>query len=493
MTMPIFSALRRKHAPKEDGLTRREMLTATLAAGTSLLLSNRLGHAEEAPGKDKKRVIVVGAGFSGLAAAHELKAAGYAVTVIEARKRLGGRVLSFGDLVKGKTVEGGAELIGSNHPAWVAYAKKFGLEFSDVSEDADAYAPIVLGGTRLNAKDSAALWEEMEAHHGTFNKDAEAIDANEPWKSPKAEALDNTNTAAILAKLECSENCRTALGIDFMSNNGVVTAWQSYLGNLAQIKGGGVDAYWKDSEVYRCKGGNQQLAAKLAEAIGERAILTGVPVSAIRYHEKGAKVTLADGRVLDADDVVLSVPPTVWKRIAMDPVFPANLAPQMGSNIKYLASVTKRFWKADHLSQYSLTDGPVNMTWDGTDGQPGDEGACLVAFSGGTSADTCRGWAENERDAKYAEQLSVMYPKFKDKFKEARFMNWPSDPWTGAGYSFPAPGQVTAMGPILRQGFEHLHFAGEHTCYAFVGYMEGGLQSGITAAKKIATRDGIKM
>lgn len=494
MTMPIFSVLNRKYGSKQDGMTRREMLASTLAAGAGLLLSSKLGNAEEAPaGKDAKRVIVIGAGFAGLAAAHELKAAGYVVTVVEARKRVGGRVLTFGDFVKGKTVEGGAELIGSNHPAWVAYAKKFGLEFSDVGEDAEADAPIVLGGTRLNAKDSAALWEEMDAQHGRFNKDSEAIDANEPWKSPNAADLDKTNTAAILSKLECSENCRKALTIDFSSNNGVVTAWQSYLGNLAQIKGGGGEKYWSDSEVYRCKGGNQQLATKLAESIGEKQLLLGAPVTVISYSDKGAKVTLADGRVLEADDVVLSVPPAVWKRIALDPVLPGMLAPQMGSNIKYLASVKNRFWQADKLSQYSLTDGPVGMTWDGTDAQAGDEGACMVAFSGGTASDTCRGWTDAERDARYAEQLAIMYPKFKENFVAARFMNWPSDPWSGAAYSFPAPGQVTAMGPMLRQGFGRLHFAGEHTCYAFVGYMEGGLQSGITAAKKIATRDGVKL
>ena len=44
------------------------------------------------------------------------------------------------------------------------------------------------------------------------------------------------------------------------ANNGVSTAWQSYLGNLAMVSGGGGDRFWTDSETYRCKGGNQQLA-----------------------------------------------------------------------------------------------------------------------------------------------------------------------------------------------------------------------------------------
>jgi monoamine oxidase len=70
-------------------------------------------------------------------------------------------------------------------------------------------------------------------------------------------------------------------------------------------------------------------------------------------------------------------------------------------------------------------------------------------------------------------------------------MDWPSDPWTQTGYSFPAPGQVTTVGPILRQGLGRLHFAGEHTCFAFVGYMEGALNSGVALARRIAKRDGV--
>jgi monoamine oxidase len=73
----------------------------------------------------------------------------------------------------------------------------------------------------------------------------------------------------------------------------------------------------------------------------------------------------------------------------------------------------------------------------------------------------------------------------------ARFMDWPSDPWSKASYSFPAPGQVMAQGPTLRQGIGRLHFAGEYCSYAFMGYMEGALNSGAAAARRIAQRDGV--
>ena len=48
------------------------------------------------------------------------------------------------------------------------------------------------------------------------------------------------------------------------ADNGVRTAWQSYLGNMAMIKGGGVEKFWTETEVFRCRGGHQQLATALA-------------------------------------------------------------------------------------------------------------------------------------------------------------------------------------------------------------------------------------
>ena len=86
----IFAQLTRKFRPGVAA-GRREFFKATAAVGASLLLSNR-GFAGP---KINKRVVIVGAGFAGLACAHELKAAGYKVTVIEARNRVGGRVLSY--------------------------------------------------------------------------------------------------------------------------------------------------------------------------------------------------------------------------------------------------------------------------------------------------------------------------------------------------------------------------------------------------------------
>ena len=75
---------------------------------------------------------------------------------------------------------------------------------------------------------------------------------------------------------------------------------------------------------------------------------------------------------------------------------------------------------------------------------------------------------------------------------DVRFMDWPAEQWTGGGYSFPAPGQVTTVGPLLAKPHaNNLHIAGEHCCYKFVGYMEGALTSGTDIARRLAKRDGL--
>jgi len=481
----LLARLRVRHAPPREGPTRREMLAQSLLAGAALLAGCRTPARRRAC-----RVIVVGAGFAGLAAAHELAAAGYDATVLEARKRLGGRVRTWRDLVPGKSVEGGGELIGSNHPLWVAYKDRFGLTFLPVTEE-EGEAPIVLDGKRLSPEESTRLWEEMDAAVRAMNGDAEGVDATAPWRSPGAAALDARSVASWLAGQPLGATSRAAVAALLAADNGVPVARQSYLGQLAQVKGGGVDRYWDESEVFRCAEGNQELAVRLAASVGEERILLGTPVGAIRYGRSPVEVTLADGTTREADDLILAVPPSVWGRIAFDPPLPRALAPQMGSNVKYLMAVRRHFWRTEGRTPDSFSDGPVALTWEGTDGQPGAEGACLNAFSGGDAAELCRAWPADRRRILYLAELARRYDGLGESLAAARFMDWPSDPWTKAGYSFPAPNQLVTQGPLLERGLEgRLQFAGEHCCPAFVGYMEGALQSGVAAARRLARRDG---
>lgn len=492
MFFSIYRALQHQHAQWPDAPTRREVLKAALASAGGLWIfdSCRVASANA----DLPRVVVVGAGFAGLACADELAAEGYRVTVLEARNRVGGRVLTLRDLVKGKTIEAGGELVGPNQPTWMAYAKRFSLKFVDLPWNP---CDVISLGDGLLAPDTARkIWNEMRSALERINADAKSIDSFRPWTSPNAEELDARSLDDWIRELDIDPRCRELLEIQFTGINGLIPAWQSWLGILAIVRGGGLQKFWDETDTLHCVGGTQQLAEKLAESLighrGRSALRLDTPVHAIRLRDKIATVELADGSTIEADDVVLTVPPSTWNKIAFDPPMPPQLTVPMAASTKYLAVFDKLLWRDLQRQPNAMCRGPIQLTWETTAGQ-GDAGQhALVAFAGGRSADECRGWPEAERDSRCRAALDRLYPGADKSITTGRFVDWVSDAWARGTYSFPAPGQVTTVGPILERGHhQHLHFAGEYTCYAFTGWMEGALNSGVRTARHLAVRDGL--
>ena len=85
---------------------------------------------EESGGTDDdiKKVIIIGAGISGLVAGYDLTVAGYDVTILESRDRIGGRVLTIRSPFSNEHyVEGGAARIKPSHDLTIAYANHFNL------------------------------------------------------------------------------------------------------------------------------------------------------------------------------------------------------------------------------------------------------------------------------------------------------------------------------------------------------------------------------
>ena len=489
MGRSLISKLARALGARPSAFSRREFLLSSLAAGSALILADRQRGATARNGAP--RVVIIGAGFGGLSCAYQLQRAGALVTVLEARQRLGGRVHSLDSLLPGKRVEAGAELIGLNHPTWLAYAKQFGLSLNELPEGEEAESPILLNGRRHIGKEVAQLWTSLDQVLQSMNGDARTINRQQPWLSANAKQLDGQSLAQASRRWPGSPLAKQAAMAMIANDMNCLPDRFSYLAMLASIAAGGVEAFWSESENFRCATGNQSLAHALASAIGAGHIQLRSPVAAIDLTGNNAKLTLQSGALLEADAVVLTAPPSTWDELRVSPAIPADYRMATGSAIKVLNRVDQPFWQAAALEPDSLSDGAVGMTWRG--GEPAaasaKEPACLTVFAGGQAA---RDWLERnpaQRHELNKQQLDRLYPGFRGHQQSQIFCLWPNERWTRCGYSAPGVGQVGKVLPRLEGGWQDkLFFAGEYSSPGFYGYMEGGLHSGAVLAGRLARR-----
>ncbi|HLZ12680.1 MAG TPA: FAD-dependent oxidoreductase [Candidatus Acidoferrum sp.] len=525
----LFTSLQAKHRPSKPSRRKRDVTAGmkispghdnALEAGLDRIARSR---PEKSKSQKKKAgtVAVVGAGLAGLCAAYQLMEANFEVEVFEARDRVGGRTHTLKGIVNKKCMDAGAELIGDNHPLWLHFADKFGVKLTDAKDYGNS--PIRLGNRTLTWDESKKLNRRMEKLITKLTQAAEAIvDPFEPWLNPDARKLDCVSLAHWIRNAKAHPQAKKALQKMLEADGGVVAEKQSLLAVLAMIRGGGLDRFWNDSELHRCEGGSQTLAKAFAAKLKSKGakLLLGTQVCGLSVTESGATVFYrqlarptvgqdakpitkcpADAKRHTFDFVVLAIPPTVWKTIPK--IEPSQLnrllggatTPQMGANVKYLMPFDTRFWENAALGPNLTEDGLVDMTWETTEADPeNDPQYGMVAFSGAKEAEALSSMTSAARKKHYIECLGPVYRGIEKMLGNAVFVNWPKTPWTLASYCFPAPGEVTKWGPVYKAGFlNRLHFAGEHTCYAYMGYMEGALSSGYRVAARIAVRNKIGM
>jgi len=508
MSRSLFARLHRRYGTRLSGLDRRRELSQRLEiyrAASALDFTESIHKG----GRRGPNVAVIGAGFAGLMAAWTL--AGRAtVTVFEARARVGGRVHSLVDDITKRITEAGGELIGYAHPTWLTLARRFELGLVVWTSDSDFDAlklesPTYIKGHRLSDAETEHVYDEMNAAFLAMAKDAEAIhDPERPWLADHADALDNRPLSDWIDKQPCSTFTKDALELQFANTNAAPSTRQSYLANLALVAGarrpgGAPDDFFTMSENARCARGNQALAEALGADIKRRggALHLSNPIRKIEILPEKVHVTPAAGAApIEYDFAILAIPPSLWPAANPDlhitPAIPAEYYMTMGTAVKYLSRAATRFWIAQSLAP-SATSDRCGMLWEGTDNQmqAPHQDIELSLFAGGDAAGQAlaaftHGHADGVRKH-YDERINEIYPSYAQHRRDAtQFIAWPLDPWTRAGYSCPAPGDVRRAGPLLTAPYEkRLYFAGEHTCPPFFGYMEGALQSGARTAHAI--------
>jgi len=441
---------------------------------------------------------VIGAGLAGLSAARVAAAAGASVVVVEARDRVGGRVLNE-DIGGGNVVEVGGQWIGPTQDRLAAIASELGVATFPTYGDGEN---VIEYGGRLRRyhgtipRINPLVLLDVERAQRKLNRMAGKVPLDAPWEAPGAAALD-AQTAATWMK----RNLATKAG-RMLLELGIEAVWaaqpedMSLLHVLFYIHSAGSLQLLFDTEggaqQDRFVGGSQRIAILMAEQLGRDNLLLGAPVRRIGEADHGVTVE-ADGAVVRARRAVVALAPTLAGRIAYDPALPGfrdQLTQRMplGTVAKCMAIYDEPFWRADGLSGQGTSDtGPVKLTFDNSppNGSPG----VLLGFLEGRQARDLGRLRPEERRAAVIDCFARMFgPKAGTPAAYVERL-WAEEEWSRGCYGCHMPtGAWTNYGPALREPIGPLHWAGAEYATVWNGYMDGAVRSGEAAASAVLER-----
>ena len=440
------------------------------------------------------QVLVLGAGLAGLAAAYELKKVGYGVTVIEARTRPGGRVLTYRDpFADGLYAEMGAEYVDATDEFDHRFCKELGLKVMT----AKLYDAIFVRGQRFKMA-AFKKGKEKLPYAGTeggrlFGQEAAylkrvlALIKDPETLPPEILKLDNLSVVELLAQEGAPEDIAAL----FTYTQACESTARPYEMSALHLVRSHRRSFSEDTDEGRILGGNDQLPKGLARALAGQ-ILYNRPVRKIAHDGDGATVTFEEGgalRTLGAPRLVVALPFKVLRDIEVTPSFSpaktkciATLA--YGHVMKLAMQYQRRFWdEPASLGQRVFTDTLLRRLYHFSIDQPGPRGI-LMSFTSGADAEALGRMSEAERVRTALQEATKVWPEAPAFFEGGAVKYWNEDPWIRGSYSFEGVGQARDYLQIAAAPEGCVHFAGEHTSVHRAS-MNGALESGVRAAAEV--------
>ena len=431
-------------------------------------------------------VVVLGAGLAGLSAARDLRRAGCDVVVLEARDRVGGRVLQT-TLDDGRTVQLGGELIGTAHTSYRALVDELGLTLRE-SYSAEP------GETVWDIDDAVLIgdpapWMSDEDHAdyarvvGLFVDLAKGVDPADPWAHPDAVALDAKSFRAWLrdvgardAVVRMFELAKAGLAADSLERTSLLAELRK-----AAVVGDGLSSYYDIDQWTRftVAEGSATVAQRMADELRDHIRLSSV-VTEIAVQSERVDVTLDTGEVISAGQVVCAIPVAPLRQISITGLSRERLQAlrriRNSLTAKVVAAYDTSFWRELGLNGSSYSDGLVGSTW--VQG-PGVLSALVAPaqYSFHLAGDQ----SARERDALAA--LERMYGPQGGQPSALFTREWSNEPFTLGYMAHYGPGDLTAIGPTHAQPEGRFFVAGSD--YWVAGYMEGAVRTGRAAAGAI--------
>lgn len=424
-----------------------------------------------------KKVIIIGAGISGLAAGKYLKSRNYNVNIIEAKNYIGGRIKT--DIFNGKKLEMGASWVhGSINNPVGNIVKKQGGRFTLTNFKPEIYYN--KDGKEFSINKKAVLTEFYDKLKA-FKKNKTDISVLEFWNMFVKETLSSRK----IYTPEFISNILHIIKYDFEAEVGEdlsrISAQQ--WDEDGELKGG-------DRLVL---GGYERVTKFLSKDLN---IILNTPVLEIKDNGNSVKITTSTNEYI-ADYVIVTVPLGVLKNnsIKFSPDFPekkqiAINTLKMGNFSKTWLIFEKNFWTNDESIEFftsHIFDNFFNPSAV-IDHSKTLGGPILLAMHGGKDAEEIVKLTENQIAERAFGTLEKAYGK-KTTVPSVVQSSWQKDPYTLGSYSYIPVGGKIEMYEDIAKPYGRIYFAGEHTYGRFHATTHGALWSGRIAAKEIINKN----
>jgi monoamine oxidase len=490
----------------EARTTRRELVKRTAAAGAALAGAGTMGRfAKAAYGAAQPQIAVVGAGLAGLTCAYRLKQAGLNAQIYEASDRIGGRCYSIRDFSP-LIAEHGGELIDQGHTQVRHLAQELGLSLDDLLQAQPSGTEDffwVSGGKYQYSQ----LLVDLNGIYQKLHKDVVAASYPTLWNlyTQRGWELDHMSIIQWLDETVPNGGSKSNLGrvldIAYNIEYGAECNVQSAL-NLLYLLGyrgqGQFRVFGASNEKYHVRGGNDQIATGLGDALANQ-ISLGTALTAIKQNGTGTfTLTFSNGagsNTVTVDHVVLALPFSLlqsvnYSKAGFEPLKVTAIKQlPMGTNSKLHVEFNDRFWYGAGNNGNTYADTGYQNTWEVSRAQGGGKGkGLLVDYTGGNIGASFGSGTPSSRAQQFMSQMQPLFPGItvaNHWSGRATIDFWTGYQWTKGSYSYWKVGQYTKFSGMekVRQG--NCHFCGEHTSQDNQGYLEGAVETGQNAADEI--------
>ena len=479
-------ALPRRQRPIQNS---NKLYTPLLSEVYTLVLEPQFESADQESRMKKKECVVIGAGLAGLAAAYRIRRH-CKVTVLEARDRLGGRVLTHRFLEAPElNCELGGEWIGNDHKEMQKLCSRLRLklqkhQYANSFWNQEVPAKLISPGAWCMSAEAQEIWKRFAIEFKSYKlKQWKQMDKIDWWT--QLNVLGFTREDLLRRDLMDSTDFGETIRM-----NSAYSAATEYLTSKDQT----VDE--TDEMDFKVSGGNSRLIDALARKIGRENIRTSQAVVAIHQHRGRVTVEVDSSSCpVSANYCVCAIPAHClldidWGKNPPKRKLEAAKQLQYARITKTAVLCSERFWPKPRKGGFSVcTSLASDFCFDSTYRQPGTKGI-LCSYAVGDKADDIASSPPDKLkywivdDVAHAHRSSWNDDKSVETALAIEQEAWQADRFTRGAYAFYRPGQWFTVMPALKERFGRVLFAGEHIA-DWQGFMEGAVQTGYDAADEI--------